>query len=152
MISCPFGSGISTLRRKKKAIWYARLEKHGSCYGLSSIGLVSALDDTRLEHPIPDPLYGVEFNLSAQGILFTAIDPAANQAILSKNELYYIPLQTYAEDSAPRPQQISVPNYDGMNSSPIFSADGKSAAFLRNKAPSDDFDQPRIFFNRISTT
>lgn len=133
---------------EKNAIWYARLEKHENRYGIPSVGFVNALKNTGLEHPSPEPLDGGDFDLSAKGILFTANDPAANQAILFKNELYYIPVQTYTEDPAPSPHKISVPNYDGTVSSPTFSPDGKSAALLRTKESGNDFDRPRIFLMR----
>lgn len=133
---------------EKNSIWYTRLEKQGSRYVTAPVGFVNALQGTGLEHPNPDPLYGGDFDFSAKGILFTAIDPPANQAILLKNELYYIPVHKYAEDPAPSPHKISIPNYDGSTSSPTFSPDGKSAAFLRSKERGDDFDRPRIFLMR----
>lgn len=131
---------------EKNAFWYTRLEKHRSRYDVSPVGFVNALRGTGLEHPHPDPLFGGPFDFSARGILFTAVEPGAKNAL--KNELYYIPVRTYAEDLPPSPHKISIPNYDGSTSSPTFSPNGKCAAFLRTKEPNDDSDQPRIFLIR----
>ncbi|KAL9132433.1 MAG: hypothetical protein Q9175_006391 [Cornicularia normoerica] len=67
---------------------------------------------------------------------------------VAMHELYHIPVQTYTENPVPPCHKISIPNYDGTASSPKFSPDGKSAAFLRTKEPSNNFDQPRIFLMR----
>ncbi len=82
------------------------------------------------------------------GVFFTAKDPAANQAILPKDDLYFIPVQTYAEDPPPPPHKISLPNDDGSASSPKFSPDGKSAAFLGTMESASESGQQRIFLVR----
>lgn len=146
MIDCLFGSGTTTLTEEKNAIWYTRLEKHEGRYSVPSmIGFINALQGTGLEHPHPDPLYPGDFDISAQGILFSANGLEAHRALLSKNQLYYIPVQTYTEDLPPPPHKMSLPNYDGIASSPTCSPDAKCAAFLQTKEPYEDFDQPRIF-------
>ena len=133
---------------EKNAIWYTRLEKHEGRYRISTSGFINALHGTGLEYPNPDPLYGGGFDLSAKGILFTSVDPGTNQAILIKDELYYIPIQTYTETLTPTPYRISVQNYNGEASCPTFSPDGNSAAFLHTKVSGSEYDQPRIFFVR----
>ncbi|KAF6229519.1 hypothetical protein HO173_011559 [Letharia columbiana] len=62
--------------------------------------------------------------------------------------LYCIPVHTYTKHPASPPHKVSIPNYDGTASSPTFSPDGKSAAFLRTEEPGGDFDRPRIFLIR----
>ena len=133
---------------EKNAIWYTRLEKHEGRYCISPAGFINALRGTGLEYPNPDPLHGGVFDLSAKGILFTSVDPGTNQAILIKDELYYIPIQTYTEKLAPTPYKISVKNYNGEASCPTFSPGGRSAAFLHTKVSGSEYDQPRIFFVR----
>ncbi len=130
---------------EKNTIWYARLEKHGTRFGISPVGFVNALQDTGLEYPGQDPLYPEGFDLSTNGMFFTAFDPAANQAIILNNELYHIPVRTYTEHPAPAPHRISVPHFNGIVLSPTFSRDGGSAAFLRTKEPDNDCGRPHIF-------
>ncbi|CAF9943394.1 MAG: hypothetical protein ALECFALPRED_000266 [Alectoria fallacina] len=133
---------------EKNSIWYTRLDKHENRYSISSVGFINALQGTGLEHPNQDPLFAGNFDLSAKGILLTAIDPAVDQALLFENELYHIPVQTFTEDPAPPAHKISIPDYDGSAISAKFSPDGKSAAFLRIKEAGNDYDQPRIFLMR----
>ncbi|KAL9065075.1 MAG: hypothetical protein Q9161_008459 [Pseudevernia consocians] len=63
------------------AIWFTRLEKHEG-----------------LENPYLDPLYPGDIQISAEGMLFSANGLEAHRALLIKNELWYIPVQTYTED------------------------------------------------------
>ena len=132
---------------EKNSIWYATIQRsndHKHKYSLTKSGFTNALIDTELEHPNPDPLIGVDFDISTTGILFTAADPLSDRALTYSFDLYYIPLITFQEYPAPKPQKISVLGYNGISSSPIFSPDGKSAAFLKTKDPIYD-DIPRIF-------
>ena len=132
---------------EKNAIWYARVEKDNLIGGYGTAGFVNALRGSGLEHP--DLLIRDRFALSAEGILFTAADPAVNQAVACKIELYYIPIRSLDQDpTLPPPRKITVPQCDGSALSPTLSPDGKSAAFLRTKHPDADGDRPRIFLMR----
>ena len=114
-------------------------------YNLSQTGFINALKGTNLEHPNPDPLFGVDSDVGRNGILFAAKDPSVNQVMKYKDNLYFIALSTFNEDPAPAPQKISVPGYDGTANAGTFSPNGKSAAFLQRKDPNNAYARASIF-------
>lgn len=133
---------------ERNSIWYTRLERRtaqSNRWSLSETGFVNALQGTNLEHPDPNPLLGADFDVSATGILFTAVDPLTIRFLSSKHDSYYVSLETFQEHPASRPQKISVSGYSGSSSCPTFSPDGKSAAFLKAQDPVDEYDRSRIF-------
>lgn len=132
---------------EKSVIWYTVLEEspeHINRYKISQTGFINALQGTNLVHPNPDPLYGVDFEVGPNGILFTAKDPTVNPIMVEKSSLYFVPLSTFKEDPAPTPRKVSTPGFSGTSSSPTFSPDGKSAAFLQSKDPNNAYDNLRI--------
>lgn len=132
---------------EKSVIWYTVLEtssEHFKRYKISQTGFINASQGTILEHPNPDPLYSVDSEVGTSGILFTAKDPSVNPVMTEKSSLYFVPLSTFKEDPAPTPRKISAPGFNGNSSSPTFSPDGKSAAFLQTKDPSNAYANPCI--------
>ena len=133
---------------ERYALWYTALEHapgRRDRYKLPRTGFVNALQGTDLEHPHPDPLFGVDFDVGANGILFVAKDPFVNQAMTFKHNLYYVSLRTFREDPAPAPQKVSVPGLDGSANSARFSPNGKSATFLQRKDLHNVYDRACIF-------
>lgn len=100
-----------------------------------------------LESPFPDAATGErkEFDLSAQGILFMALNPDVDQALHFSFALYFIPLSTFGENPAPRPERILVPGCDGSISAAAFSPDGISVALLIAKDAHDRYVSNEIF-------
>ena len=111
---------------------------------MSRNGFINASQGTNLVHPNPDPLYSVDSEVGTSGILFTAKDPSVNPVMVEKSSLYFVPLSTFKEDPTPTPRRISAPGFDGNSSSPTFSPDGKSAAFLQTKDPNNAYASPCI--------
>ena len=131
------------LTAEKSVIWYTVLEKSPENidrYKISQTGFINALQGTNLVHPNPDPSYGVDSEVGTSGILLTAKDSSVNAVLMAKNSLYFVPLSTFKEDPAPTPRTVSIPGFSGTCSSPTFSPDGKSAAFLQTKDPSNAYD------------
>lgn len=135
------------LTAEKSVIWYTVVEKspeHINRYKISQTGFINALQGTKLAHPNPDALYGVDSEVGTSGILFTAKDPSVNPVMVEKNSLYFVPLSTFKEHPAPRPRKVSMPGFNGTCSSPTFSPDGISAAFLQTKDPNNSYDNTCI--------
>lgn len=135
------------LTPEKSVIWYTVLEKHSehiNRYKISQTGFINALQGTSLVHPDPVSLYGVHSEVGTSGILFTAKDPSVNPVMVEKNGLYFVPLSTFKEAPAPTARKISMPGFSGTCSSPTFSPDGESAAFLQTKDSSNAYDNLRI--------
>ena len=136
---------------ERNAIWYTTLQKDSttSRYKLSENGLFNALKDTGLESPIPGDLgaaSGGDFDISAGGVTFLAKDPTRALTKHLKSNLYFIPLN-FTEDAID-PIVIDVPGFEGASSSPVFSPDGRSIAFLKSKDERKWYDRNRIFVSR----
>ncbi|TKA68197.1 hypothetical protein B0A49_05931 [Cryomyces minteri] len=129
---------------EKNAIWYGTLSKSkDGKYELSK--LTNALKGTGLESPIP-PFGGADnFDISSSGIIFVAKDPELNPALNTKCNVYFIPISSFIESSTFGPHKVQVPNFEGAASSPVFSADGKKAAFLMMRQNGYEADKNQIF-------
>ncbi len=135
------------LTAEKSVIWYTLLEESPeniNRYKISQTGFINALQGTNLVYPNPDPSYGGDSEVGTSGILLTAKDPSVNAVLMEKNSLYFVPLSTFKEDPAPTPRTVSMPGFSGTSGSPTFSHDGKSAAFLQTKDPSNAYDNSSI--------
>lgn len=132
----------------RSVIWYGLLQKQSGSkdghYSLKAPGLSNALEETKLECPTP-PFGGTnDYDISTRGIIFTAKDPTLNQATTTKTDPYYLPISYDKERPTGKPQIISVKGLLGASSAPVFSPDGKRAAFLRMKDISYESDRNRV--------
>lgn len=100
-----------------------------------------------LESPFPDAATGEHkaFDISTQGIIFMALNPAVDQALHFSFALYFITLPNFEENPAPRPKRILVPGCDGSISAAAFAPDGVSVALLIGKEADDRYASNEIF-------
>ncbi|KKY27519.1 putative oligopeptidase family protein [Diplodia seriata] len=131
------------LTPNRNAVWYGTLAKDGEEYSLSS--LVNALKGTKLESPVP-PFGGTDnFDVSSSGLAFVAKDPELLPSVWTKINVYYVPLSTFTESTAPAPVQVETAGFQGQSTSPVFSPDGKSLAFLRMREIQYESDKLQLF-------
>ncbi|QIW95886.1 hypothetical protein AMS68_001404 [Peltaster fructicola] len=126
--------------KEKNALWYGRLTKKDGRFHLSK--LTNALKNTPLECPIR-PFGGLDhFDVSHNRIIFVARDPAQNVALSTKSNLYILTIDSWEQP----PSSIEgIYIGDGAKTSPVFSPDGKRAAFLAMKINGYESDQNRIY-------
>ncbi|KAG9950620.1 alpha/beta-hydrolase, partial [Aureobasidium melanogenum] len=129
---------------QKNTLWYATLTKaKDGKFELSK--WVNALKGAGLESPIP-PFGGTDsFDVSKSGIIFVSKDPKTNPALSTKCNVYYVELQSFTEDPAPKPFEYTIQDFKGASSSPIFSPDGKKAVFLSMYTAGYESDKSQIF-------
>lgn len=78
---------------------------------------------------------------SDSGIIFVAKDPELNPALNTKCNVYYLnPL-----DKGSKIISYDLGDFCGASSSPVFSPDGKSAAFLGMRTNGYESDKNHIF-------
>ncbi len=131
------------------AIWYGRIERtaEAATYALAGGQLTNLLAGTGLESPVP-PFGGAgDFALGPRGIAFVARDPLYNEALTTISNIYYVPLETYAEPARPsEPLPIRTGTLGGYSACPAFSPDGRSLVFTRMESPQYESDKPRLLF------
>lgn len=119
------------------------MSKDGEQYSLSP--LANALKGTKLESPVP-PFGGTDnFDVSSSGIAFVAKEAELNPAIYTKINVYIVPLSTFTESTPPAPVQVETTGFEGQSTSPVFSPDGKSLAFLRMREIQYESDKLQLF-------
>ena len=111
-------------------------------YSLSPI--FNALKGTHLEAPIPPFPSSSHYDISNSGIAFVAKDPRINAATNTKCNFYFIPVSSFSAEVSSKPQIVEVEGLEGAASSPVFSPDGHSAAFLQMKTNGYESDKNRI--------
>lgn len=79
------------------------------------------------------------------GIVFVAKDPELNPALNVRCITYYIPLSKFTEKEAPKPVSYEVPHFKGTSTSPVFSPDAKSFAFLSALKGGYESEKTQIF-------
>jgi hypothetical protein len=129
---------------QKNTLWYATLTKaQDGKFELSK--WTNALKGTGLESPVP-PFGGTDsFDVSKSGIIFVSKDPKVNPALNTKCNVYYIELDSFTEESAPKPFEYTIHGFRGASTSPVFSPDGKKAVFLSLSTPGYESDKAQIF-------
>ncbi|KAL8999691.1 MAG: hypothetical protein Q9169_001508 [Polycauliona sp. 2 TL-2023] len=129
---------------QRNAIWYAEIHKTHGRWRLGPV--TNALRDTQLESPIP-PFGGADdFDISSTGVLFVAKDPSRNPAFNTKGNLYFVPIEDFSETPSSKPRIFEVEKLQGAASSPVFSPDGNSAAFLQMEKNGYESDRNRIVY------
>jgi dipeptidyl aminopeptidase/acylaminoacyl peptidase len=133
----------------KNALWVAKLSKNGDgSFELSTV--VNALKGTGLESPI-EPFGGTDhFDISISGLIFTAKDPDLNPALHTKTNIYLISAASNSFWSCDYHKEASLTKveiygFEGASTSPVFSPNGKSAAFLSMKTDGYESDKNQIF-------
>ena len=132
----------------RNSIWYGVLDlstphitESKGRYSLSFIS--NALMNTSLESPIPPFGGGSHFDISKNGIAFVAKDPALNPATNTKCDFYYLPIPGFVAKHTSEPIKATVDGLEGACSCPVFSPDGKGAAFLQMKQNGYESDKNR---------
>jgi dipeptidyl aminopeptidase/acylaminoacyl peptidase len=133
------------LTENHDALWYGQLSKSDDGrWGLDSSGFNNLMHGTNLSSPIP-PFGGTrDFDISENGVVFTAKDPELNVARYTKSDLYYVKIDSFAEKPSSKPQMIKTEGLQGYSNAPVFSSDGKKLAFLRMKSIQYEADKNRI--------
>lgn len=110
------------------------------------LGFTNALKGTGLECPMP-PYGGTDhFDIGRNGLVIVAKDPALDPALHTKCNAYFIPREDLMDMSLPNPLKIIAEGFDGSATSPVFSNDGNSFAFLQMKEDGYESDKNHIIF------
>jgi dipeptidyl aminopeptidase/acylaminoacyl peptidase len=108
------------------------------------VGFTNALLGTGLECPIP-PFGGTDhFDISRKGLVIVAKDPDLDPATHTKCNAYFIPKEDLRDLSISEPMKLEVLGLDGAASSPVFSPDGNSIAFLQMRVDGYESDKNRL--------
>jgi hypothetical protein len=131
----------------KRSIWYGVLSKgDNGQFKLSQ--LHNALANSELECPVP-PFGGAEdFDIGLNGIIFVAKDPDLNPALNTKMNVYILPINDFVSAQVADIIMLPVHEIHGAASSPVFSPDGKHAAFLKMKTNGYEADKNQVFLVR----
>ncbi|KAL8969995.1 MAG: hypothetical protein Q9197_004055 [Variospora fuerteventurae] len=127
---------------RKNAIWYGVLEEQNGRWTLQSSW--NALKGTGLESPIPTFGGKDHFDLSFSGLVFVAKDPTLEPAFNTKCNFYHLPISSFFQAPISKPQKLELEALQGAASSPVFSPDGESAAFLQMEQNGYESDKNRI--------
>ncbi|KAL9104468.1 MAG: hypothetical protein Q9163_000561 [Psora crenata] len=134
----------------RNAIWHGILHKTRphitTKEGRYSLGdLTNVLKGSRLESPIPT-FGGLDnFDLGSKGICFVAKDPDLDPAFNTKSNFYFVGIEmTENQPKYSAPVKYEVEGLEGASTSPVFSPDGESAAFLQMKENGYESDKNRV--------
>ena len=135
----------------RNAIWHGFLQKGASRFtkrqAAYSLGdLTNVLKGSKLESPIPT-FGGLDnYDLGSRGVCFVAKDPGLNSAFHTKGNFYFVAIEDSASGAFySSPTKFEAPGYEGASTSPVFSPDGESAAFLQMKEDGYESDKNHIF-------
>jgi dipeptidyl aminopeptidase/acylaminoacyl peptidase len=136
------------ITQNRNSIWLAKLSK-GDDDKLELSELKNALKGTGLESPI-EPFGGVDhFDISASGLVFTAKDPDLDPALHTKTNIYLITSESFwyhTDQAAKEPTKVEIYGFEGASTSPVFSPNGKSVAFLSMKKDGYESDKNHVFY------
>lgn len=138
----------------RNAIWLGKLTKKDGKFELSK--LRNALKGSKLESPI-DPFGGKDhFDISENGLVFTAKDPSLNPALHTRTNIYVAAhaapgfwdhLHDWSEGKVDI-QQVELTkahDFKGACTSPVWSHSGKMIAFLAMKTDGYESDKNQPF-------
>ncbi|OCK81023.1 dipeptidyl-peptidase-like protein V precursor [Lepidopterella palustris CBS 459.81] len=133
----------------RNAIWLGTISRpspgtHSHArYKLSA--LVNALKGSGLESPVP-PFGGSDhFDIGSHGLVFVAKDPDLNPATHTKVNVYLVPISDFSVLRLPKPKKVDVYGFEGASTAPVFSPNGKQAAFLSMRQDGYESDKNQIF-------
>jgi hypothetical protein len=130
----------------RNAIFLGRLEKGDGKYQLS--GLTNALKGSGLESPI-DPFGGTDnFDISANGLVFTAKDPELDPATHTKTKIYLVASKdfwTHVHHHLPNITEVPIFNFEGASTSPVWDTKGTKIAFLSMQTDGYESDKNQVF-------
>lgn len=136
----------------RNAIWLAKLTKKDGKFELSK--LKNALKGSKLESPI-DPFGGKDhFDISENGLVFTAKDPDLNPALHTRTNIYVSARAAFwdhlndSSEESPDIQQVELAKahgFEGACTSPVWSHSGKMIAFLAMKTDGYESDKNQVF-------
>lgn len=134
---------------QKSVIWTGLLQRSAAHvterkgrYNL--VGLANVLEATNLESPIPDSGGTEHFDISHSGVVFVAKDPDLDPATHTKCDCYYAPVKSFLESYSTELIKLSVDHLKGAATSPVFSPNGESVAFLQMQEDGYESDKNRI--------
>ena len=141
---------------QRNALWHGILQRQKphitENVGRYTLGkLTNVLKESGLESPIP-PFGGKDnFDLSVNGIGFVAKDPELNPSTNTKSDLYFLSVDTFAEEATySQPIKYGKEGFKGASSSPTLSPDSNSVAFLQMKENGYESDKNRIFLSDLT--
>ncbi|KAF2270627.1 dipeptidyl-peptidase-like protein V precursor [Lojkania enalia] len=130
----------------RNSIWLGSLSKEvNGKFELS--GLTNALKGTGLESPI-EPFGGTDhYDIGSKGLIFTAKDPQLNPALHTRTNIYIVSSESFWDKlpALPAIVQVEIDGFRGASTSPVFSPDGKQAAFLSMERDGYESDKNQIF-------
>ena len=106
------------------------------------LGFINVISrESKLESPIPAFGGTDHFDIGRKGLTFVAKDPDVDPATHTACNLYFVPREDLMDMVTPEPIMIPVPHFNGAASSPVFSPDGLTIAFL--KMAEDGYESDR---------
>ena len=88
------------------------------------------------------------FDVSRAGVLFTARPLTVKQGTSFKYNVYYVATSSLTNVGTTKPVALNLTGLEGASSSPVFSPDGRSAAFLQKPKVVFDDDKSHLFLVR----
>ncbi|KIW32945.1 uncharacterized protein PV07_04455 [Cladophialophora immunda] len=141
----------SWITEQRNAVFIALLQKSQpmvtSRQGrYSLLGFKNALLGTDLECPIP-PFGGVDhFDIGPTGLTIVAKDAHLNPATHTKCDCWFLPKKDILDLKPTSLHKLHAPGLNGAASSPVFSPDGESLAFLQMATDGYESDKNRTVF------
>lgn len=144
--------------QQRNTIWTAVLQKSAPHVTerlgrYSLLGFKNALKGSKLESPIPTDGGTNHFDVGREGIVFVARDPDLNPATHTRCAAYYVPKSDLMSVNIAEPIKLEVGGFEGWATSPVFSPNGRSVAFLQMKIDGYESDKNGIIiFNNFAST
>ena len=129
---------------QRDTIWYATLvESQDNGQYEFLYNPVSILAGTGL-----DLLASAGFDVSRTGVLFVARQFTIKQGTKFMYNVYYVATSSLTDLGTSKPFASIMSGLEGANSSPVFSPDGQSAAFVQKRKGFCDDDKSHLFLVR----
>ena len=131
--------------RERNNLFLTKLKRNTD--GLWELGDLKNAFHGTLETPI-EPFGGADnFDISRDGLVFTAKDPDLNPALHTKTNIYYTKMWWGVADTTTSAlHQVQIAGFEGASTSPVFSPDGSSFMFLSMRTDGYESDKNQIFY------